>query len=230
MPTLKGIIFDLDGTLTLTQQYHFMAYAEVFKKHGVIYTESEDLQKYAGKGSKYTFPEVFAAHGRQVTEAELNTCMDEKKQIYDKILASVEIQTVPGIKDFLKKMKELGIKMIVATGNHYEAAELILERTGIRNYFEDLLTSKDVPKPKPAPDIFLLAAKKIGFKPEECIVFEDAINGIIAAKAGGIRSIGVETFLRSEELKNAGASFTIKNYNELTDHMLGIEPAKILKI
>ncbi len=219
LSSAKGLIFDLDGTLTLTQQFHAQAFAEVLKKNGLKYTEKDDL-RYAGKGSHCIFPEFFAEHGRTITEEQIADFSEQKKQAYDRIVNTAKIKSVPGIKSFLKKMQREGKLMIVATGNKLESVKIILEKTGLEKFFQGIgnpadrliITNKDVKKSKPAPDIFLKAASVLGLKPAECIVFEDSLNGIAAAKAGKIPAIGLATGLPEKELKKHGAKFVIKNY------------------
>jgi beta-phosphoglucomutase family hydrolase len=220
MTNIKGLIFDLDGTLTLSQQYHYQAFAKVFKKYGITYTKEEDKYEYAGKGSRCTFPEVFAKHGRKLTDEEIEKLSNEKKEVYDRIISKAKIKGVPGVKTFLERMKKHGRKMIVASGNKAESIDFILKKTKLRKYFDVFITNKDVKKSKPAPDIFLAAAKKLGLKPHECIVFEDAVNGIHAAKAGGIPCVALATGIRKKDLAAAGAKMVVTDYNSISDIML----------
>lgn len=219
MPTTKGLIFDLDGTLTLTQQFHAMAFSEVFKNHGVTYSAADDY-RYAGKGSHCIFPEFFKEHGITLNEKQVEDFSNEKKVIYDRILAEHQIEKVAGIDEFLTNMKNKGIRMIVASGNKLEAVQNILKRTNLWDFFDEIITNKDVKKSKPDPEIFLKAAEKLKLKPEECIVFEDAINGINAAKAGGMTCIALTTGNTATVLLTAGAAYAVKNYTEITDTML----------
>ena len=214
---IKGLIFDLDGTVTLTQQYHAEAYAKVLGEFGIIYTKEEDQQKYAGKGSDIIFPEVFKAHGIKVDAQTLETCKEEKKKYYDEIIATTEIETVDGIKEFLDKAQAENLKMIIATGNKLDSVKNILDKTGLHKFFEDICTNKDVKNPKPAPDLFLFAAEKLNLNPAECIVFEDALNGVAAAKAGGFKCIALSTGESVQNLQNAGADKVVSSYTEITD-------------
>lgn len=214
----KGYIFDLDGTLTLTQQLHHQAYAAVFEQYGLHYTREDD-QRFAGQGSKTIFPKFFAEHNKTITAEEIEKLAAQKKSIYDQIVEQSEIKTVPGIENFLKQAKGAGKKITVATGNKLEATEKILKKTNILEYFEQIVAQHEVKNQKPAPDIFLLAAKKIGIKPEECVVFEDGINGVIAAKAANIPCIGLSTGVSKDELLKAGALKAVNDYNELLNHL-----------
>lgn len=220
MTHLKGLIFDLDGTLTLTQALHFQTFAQIFKKFGVTYTQEEDILQYAGKGAELTFEGVFANRKVHATPEQITEAIAERRRLYDELIATTEIPVVNGVREFLARMKQAGMKMVVASGNRLEAIEVILKKTGIRDYFEAIVTSKDVSAPKPSPEIFLKAAEKLGLKPEECVVFEDAANGIQAAKGGHIPCIALTTGASKENLMAAGATLVVKDYTEITDDIL----------
>ncbi|MEK9132635.1 MAG: HAD hydrolase-like protein, partial [Patescibacteria group bacterium] len=107
---LKGVIFDMDGTITLTEQLHHKAFAEVFKEHGVAdYTFEEQITKYAGSGSKNIFAEVFKARGVAVSPEEIEKCAAKKKELYTKIVQEGEIAVVDGVKEFIKKIHDAGL-------------------------------------------------------------------------------------------------------------------------
>jgi len=210
----KGLIFDLDGTLTLTQNLHYQALHAVFEKYGIDYTQKEDQEKYSGKGSKYTCEQILKTSGKDSSATEIEKCAAAKKEAYDKIIEKSQINPVPGVGEFLKKARDAGIKLIVATGNKLEATRLLLDKAGIGAFFKDIVSQEAVKNQKPFPDIFLLAAEKMGFKPEECVVFEDAINGVTAAKAGKIPCVAITTGSPAEELIKAGAEMAVADYND----------------
>ncbi len=209
-----ALIFDLDGTLTLTQQLHHQAYSQIFKQHGIIYTEEDD-KKFAGQGSKIIFPAMFKKSGKNLTPQEIEKLTAQKKELYNHILENTAIKAAPGVEPFLESVKNYKISMAVATGNKLDATEKLLTKTNIRKYFKEIVSQKDVKNQKPAPDIFLEAAKRLGVSPENCIVFEDALNGIKAAKAAGMKAIAITTAFPKDELVKAGADTTIADYHEL---------------
>lgn len=220
MRSIQGLIFDLDGTIMLTQQFHFQAFAQVFANHGLEYTEHDDLYEYAGMGSACIFPKFFSDHGITLTDEQVKEYSEEKKALYMKILESNDIQLVPGVKDFLKRVTRDEYKICIASGNKLEAIEYLLDRTGIRDFFSIIVTNKDVNASKPAPDIFLVAAKKLSLEPTQCIVFEDAINGVEASEAAGMRCIGLATRIPEDELRAAGADYIVTSYDQITDGMI----------
>lgn len=218
MAQTKGIIFDMDGTITLTQHLHFQAFREVFKKYGIDFTKEDDM-KYAGSGGKITFTKVFGERG---VKGDVERCIEDKRKIYDALLQKEDIKLVPGIKEFCERIKAKGLKRIIATGNRKESTQYILRKTGLAEYFPDIVTISEVGRGKPFPDVFLKAAEKLVLKPEECVVLEDSPNGIEAAKAAGIRSIGLATGEVPEKLLSVGASAVVKDYFEITDKLLDI--------
>lgn len=215
MTTSRGLIFDLDGTLMLTQEFHYEAFHAVFEKHGMPYTIDDDMYKYAGMGSGSIFPAVFADHGVTLTKEEVEEMSSEKKELYWKIVHERPIELVRGVEGFLQRMHEAGYPMCIASGNKPEAIEYLLERTGIRYFFSRIVTNKDVARPKPHPDIFLKGAEVIGVEPGRCVVFEDAVNGVEAAGAAKIPCIALATRTPAEQLRNAGARLVISDYTKL---------------
>ena len=161
------------------------------------------------------FPFVFADHGITLTPEQIKQYSNEKKEIYMKILEDNEILPVPGVKEFLKKVTEGGYQICIASGNKPEAIDYLLERVGVRNFFDIIVTNKDAAKSKPAPDIFLAAAAKLGLSPSECVVFEDAVNGAAASESAGIRCIGLATRIPEKDLRAAGADYVVQSYDEL---------------
>lgn len=221
---LSCIIFDMDGTITLTEQLHFKAFSEVFCGHGINdFTFEEEQTKYAGSGSRNIFTKVFADRGVAISPEELEKCVAEKRELYKKIVQESEIPVVAGVKKFVERLEKGGIKKIIATGNSdLDAVRFILEKVGLLNFFPDILSISEVARGKPFPDVFIEAAKRMGCEKNECVVLEDAINGIEAAKAAGIRCIALATTTPAPDLLKAGADEVVKDYNEITDEMLNI--------
>lgn len=218
---LKGIIFDMDGTITLTESFHHRAFAEVFREHGIPYDFKDHMKRFAGAGSEVTFKTIFQEHGKALDPEEIKELQAKKKELYIKIVQEMEIPTVPGVAEFVQRIQVKGLKKIIATGNsNLDAVRFILKKVGLLEYFPDILSIKEVGRGKPFPDVFVEAAKRLGCATSECVVLEDAINGVQAAKAAGIRCIAFETTTKREELLKAGAEVVLKDYYKLTDEVL----------
>lgn len=217
---LKGVIFDLDGTITLTEAYHHRAFAEVFRRFGIEYTFEEHARRFAAAGAAITFGTIFKERGQNLSDAEMASMKEEKSKLYTKFIQENEVETVSGAAEFIKKIHEKGLRKIIATGNsHLEIVRIILQKVGLLEYFPDMVSVSEVAHGKPFPDVFLEAAKRIGCAPDECVVLEDSVNGVAAAKAGGIRCIAFETTAKRGDLIAAGAAIVLKDYTELTDQL-----------
>lgn len=222
MSMLKGFIFDMDGTITLaTEPLHFKAYAEVFRGYGIEYTLPEHLTKYAGAGAERIVTGVFQDRGKNFDVAEIEAAKQKKRDLYKKIIQEEPLPLVPGVKEFIKKVDGEKLKKIIATGNSDRSAvEFILKKVGLLEYFPDILLITEVSRGKPFPDVFLEAVRRLGLHCQECVVFEDSINGVTASKAAGISCIALETTTSKEELLSAGATKVVKDFTEVTDEML----------
>ena len=214
--TIKGLIFDLDGTVTLTQQFHAQSFGEVFKRHGLTFTPADDA-RFSGRGAHCTFPEFFLEHHITLTPEQIEQYCAEKNEVYSRIIKNAHIVAVPGVENFLRHQRNEGTKVAMATGNRLESAEILLGKVGLQEFFKIIVTDKDIKNAKPAPDIFLKAAEKLKLKPEECIVFEDAVNGVLAAKKANMRCIALITTTPKDSLLEAGADLLISSYDDLTD-------------
>lgn len=212
----------MDGTITLSENLHFQAFSTVFREHGVYnYTLDEEVRKYAGSGSKKIFESVFAERGITISPQEIELCVEKKRELYTKIVQESEIPVVRGVKEFVQRQHKEGKKMIIATGNsNKEAVHFILKKVGLDEYFPEIVSVSEVREGKPAPDVFLVAAERIGCVADECVVFEDAINGLVAAERAGMRCIALATTLSEEELWKYTNGPVIKDYTEITDTML----------
>ena len=136
---------------------------------------------------------------------------------YDKYCHEVPLK--PGAKEFLNYLKEQGIKVGIGTSNSYQLTKAALEAHGIMEDIDCILTSNEVPNGKPEPDIYLKTAERLGVQPQECLVFEDIPNGMLAAKAAGMKVCAVEDEFSVElrERKRALADYYITSFAEITE-------------
>jgi beta-phosphoglucomutase family hydrolase len=183
-----GYIFDLDGTLIDTMPLHFRAWCEVMKRAGFTGHLSEDLFYSLGGVPTRRVAEVFGEHYGFSLDADSVTAVKEK--LYLGLLPQVKV--IGPVVEFLRSVARTK-PCAIATGGAPEVAWPALEAAGLRSFFKIVITPRDVPpgRGKPAPDMFLLAAERMGVAPEECLVFEDAQPGILAARAAGMRVVQV---------------------------------------
>lgn len=186
---IKGAIFDLDGVLVSTDELHFAAWKELADREG-IYFDRAINERLRGVSRAESLKIVLEKSDKVYTESELSEMAEYKNGIYRKLLASLsESDVLPGVKNYLTYLKSKGVKTAVASSS--KNAVLILEKTGLLGEFAAVADGTEIKNSKPDPEVFLLAAKKLNLAPEECVVFEDAAAGVVAANSGGFTSCGL---------------------------------------
>ena len=147
---------------------------------------------------------------------------NRKEELYRELFRP-ELKTVEGTLDFLEESQRLGIKMAVATAAPIANMEFILDGLDLRKYFSVITTAADVKNGKPHPEGFLISAEKLGVKPQNCIVFEDAINGFEAANRAGMKSIGISTVNSIDDI------LELRGVVEAKEDFLNLNPQEIVE-
>lgn len=204
--SISHIIFDCDGVLVDSEPLSMRADVEILKRFGVELTEAEAHRRFVGRTFEAMLKEITAQRGTVFPDDLLT---DKNKRLAE--LYRSELQLVRGVRDALESIRNLGLTMSIASNSPKERVKLALQLTGLIGYFKDnIITFEDVPHGKPAPDVFLLAAKKAGVKAEDCIVVEDSITGVTAAVDAGCWTLGFtgtheDETRHGEKLKDIGA-------------------------
>ncbi|HEX2607688.1 MAG TPA: HAD family phosphatase [Flavisolibacter sp.] len=208
---VKAAIFDLDGTLVDNNAYHLQSWIQYLKRLNREISEEEYKANVNGRTNKDVVEYIYE---RKMDDAEAMTYAHEKEAIYRELYAS-DIKPVAGLIPLLQQLKEKGIRMAIATSGIQVNIDFMFEHIPIRDYFEVIVNSAHIKKGKPDPEIYLKAAELLNVKPEECLVFEDAVVGIRSGKAAGMKVIAVLTTHTADEL--AGADLLVKDFTELED-------------
>ncbi len=198
MPEIAAVIWDMDGVLADTAPHHLLAWRETFAKRGIKFTE-EDFMRGFGIRNDAIIRNVL---GEQTTPEEIEAIAREKEATFRRIIGK-DIKPLPGALDLLKALDENGIKMAIASSTVIENIHLIISSLGIEKYFEVIITGHDVTEGKPNPQVFLLAARRLGAEPKNCIVVEDAVAGVKAAKRAGMYCVAITSTHPREKLKEA---------------------------
>lgn len=209
---LKGLIFDMDGTLVDNLAYHFLAFEKYAKREGFTLLEPVSL-KINGMHSNDIFPlllgdEVVAKYG-------LDRLNREKEEVY-RDMYRPKIAPIAGLMELLRAAKKAGVKCAIGSSGCRENVEMIVEGLGIADLIDGSISGSDVTHGKPHPEIFTKAHELLGLKAEECVVVEDAVNGIVAGVAAGCKCIAVTTTASAETLSEAGASMCFADYSTVT--------------
>jgi beta-phosphoglucomutase len=184
---IKGFIFDLDGVLTDTAEYHFRAWQRLAHEEGLPFTRADNE---ALRGIPRRDSLLLILKGRAPSEARLQEMMQRKNGYYLEYIMEISpADLLPGARRLLEELRASGIK--TAIGSASQNAGEVIERLGIRTLLDAVSDGHSVERQKPAPDLFLHAAGQLGLQPSECVVVEDAAAGIQAALAGGFLTIGI---------------------------------------
>ncbi|GAG60880.1 unnamed protein product [marine sediment metagenome] len=184
---IKAVIFDLDGVITDTSEYHYRAWKRLADEEGIPFNR-DDNDKLRGVSRGECLKILL--NGKQVSAEQFQEMMDRKNEYYVELLKQMTSENIlPGAKEIVLELKKRGIKTAIASVS--KNTRTVLQGTGIENLFDTIVDGYSVKNTKPAPDLFLFAAKELGVKPEDCAVVEDAEAGIEAALAGNMLSIGI---------------------------------------
>ncbi|HEX2989514.1 MAG TPA: beta-phosphoglucomutase [Anaerolineales bacterium] len=185
--TIKGFIFDLDGVLTDTAEFHYRGWKRLADELGVSFTR-EDNEALRGIPRRESL--MLILRQRHYPEEQLQEMMERKNNYYLELIQTIRPDDLlPGARELLEEIRAAGLKS--ALGSASRNAPEVVERLGIAHLLDVIAHGGSVERQKPAPDLFLHAASQLGLTPDECIVVEDAAAGIEAAIAGGFHSVGL---------------------------------------
>lgn len=190
---IRGAIFDMDGLLFDTEMMYQQTWRELAEEMGVVLGEHfvNDISGTSGSHMCRVLEKHYGVSDGMTVRDECMRRMREKQK--------KPVPMKKGVHEILEYFRTHGIKLAVASSTEKEQIENNLTLAGIRDYFDEVVSGNEVAHGKPAPDVFLLAARKIGCQPEECYVFEDSFNGVRAGVAAGCRTIMIPDLLEATE-------------------------------
>ena len=206
----------MDGTLVDNLAYHFMAFDAYAKREGFTLVEPMSL-KFNGMHSDAIFTMIL--NKEIVAEYGLDRLNREKEEVY-RDMYRPHIKPIAGLIELLREAKKAGVKCAIGSSGCRENVEMIIEELGIADLIDGSISGSDVTHGKPHPEIFTKAHELLGLKAEECVVVEDAVNGILAGVAAGCKCIAVTTTSSAETLTEVGASMCFADYSTVTIEML----------
>ena len=205
---LRGAIFDLDGVIVNTVPLHFKAWKKLFEEYGKPFT----MEDYLGKVDGRPRLEGAAAILTELSSAELVRAGDQKQTYFANYLETEPIAVFQSTLKFLDELVACGVQLAVASSS--KNARRILQKINLLDKFAVDVSGSDLKRGKPDPEIFLLAAGKLGLEPKDCVVFEDAKSGVDAARAGGFFCVGIDRHDNAAALK--AADLIVKDLAETT--------------
>ena len=210
---IKAFIFDMDGVLVDSENLYKIIEKELFEEVGVQIDHQEHIA-YQGCSNPVMWGLIKQKHGLPHPLDDLVRITEEKVINYFNSLQVID--PMPGVLDLLHWLKSNGILLALASSSTIEVINIILDKTGLGQYFDELADSTEAGAGKPDPAIFLLAQKKLGIPKENCIVIEDSTNGIKAAQAAGMYCIAFNG-PGSEHQDQSAADWRISRFSEIIE-------------
>lgn len=206
---LQAAIFDLDGVIIDSSAFHFQAWQLLAQELGLAMTE-EAFRETFGLPNRLILPKWL---GRDLEETEMQQLSDRKEALFRQI-ARGQLQPLPGVMELIRALHERGFRLAIASSTPRENRDMIAADLGLWAYFPVILCGDDVRRGKPAPDVFLAAAERLGVPPPRCVVLEDAVGGVQAARAAGMKCLAITTTQPRERLGQADR--VVDSWEEVT--------------
>lgn len=186
MNKYSAVIFDMDGVISDTQSVYAEIESRLFAEYGVVMTPDEVTKKYAGWTSGDILRDAFPALSREQHDDIAHMRISRIQRALEE-----EVVAVPGTLEVIRELYAMHIRLAVASASRNTIIEHILTTLGVRDAFRALVSSQEVPRGKPFPDVFLKAARQLETPPASCIVIEDSVHGMEAAKRAGMYCVGL---------------------------------------
>lgn len=205
-------IFDWDGVVVDSSAAHEQAWARLAQEDGLVLQPGSFLRGF-GKRNEVIIPEI---HGWAHEPEAIRQLSLRKEAHYRELAAGGLIRLLPGVPAILTLFKAAGVACVVGTSTHRANLELAYAKFNLSTFFQGAITSEEVTRGKPDPEVFLKACALVGGDPARSVVFEDTLAGIAAAKAGGFRAIGLCTTNNPQLMATSGADALVDDCSQIT--------------
>lgn len=204
-----GALFDWDGVIIDSSSHHEESWERLAREEART-LPPDHFKKGFGRKNEVIIPKLL---GWTHEPAEIRRISLRKEALYREVVAERGLSALPGVRTWLERLRDAGVPCAIGSSTHRANIDLSLGLIGLAEFFSAIVTAEDVSHGKPDPEVFLTAAARIARPPERCVVFEDAHVGIAAARAGGMRVVGVATTHPAGEL--TAADLAVQRLDEL---------------
>jgi HAD superfamily hydrolase (TIGR01509 family) len=213
--SFDAVIFDMDGVLVDSEPLYMAVERQSFAHYGIALDEREQ-SRFVGTSQQQMWREIKVMYGLEVAIADL--IAEHQLQVL-RVLGHSSLEPMPGVMKLIEELKTHGIPCALASSSPRKLVECVLERIGLTGCFAPMICGDEVRLSKPEPEIFLLAAARLGVPPHRCLVIEDSRHGVAAAKAAGMQCIGLRN-PNSGEQSLEGADWRYDNHQQIVQHHL----------
>lgn len=185
---IKAVLFDFDGVIVKSEDVHRRTFIDLMTME---IPEERWFREFAGTGSRIIFKKLLDEKGE---EKDVNGLVEERRGMFEGYVENGKIPEMPGLTQFLDSLDASGIKSAIVSGGHRGYIERLIEMLGISKRFQYIVSADDIPYRKPDPEPFLIAAKELEVRPDECLVIEDSYSGCQAARAAGMKLVWMRPY------------------------------------
>ena len=183
----RAVLWDMDGTLIDSEEFHWIAWRDTMAREGITITRRQFLSSF-GQRNDSILPQWL---GTTASPERIDKIANAKEELYRQLIRKHGISPLPGVERWLRRLHNQGWLQAIASAAPRANVEAILEALSATQVFQGIVSAEDVERGKPDPEVYLLAASRVGVSPDRCIVVEDAAAGIEGARSAGMKSIGV---------------------------------------
>ena len=207
---IKAVLFDLDGTIIDTEKYYRLYWPKAFAKFGYTITDEQGLGMRS-LGSPYVEEYLQNIFGKKIETTDIK---NYARSLVDESVKINGLELKDGVVECLKYLKTQDVKIAIVTATAIERTEMYVKKAKLEEFFDDIISAKNVPRGKPAPDVYLTACEKLNVKPEETIAVEDSPNGVMSASRAGCNVVMVPDQTEADEKLKSHLFGSIRSLGE----------------
>ncbi len=210
---IKAVMFDLDGTIIDTEKYYRLYWPKAFAKFGYAVTDEQALGM---RSLGYPFVEEYVEK-ISVNKADLTEIKKYARSLVDESVKANGLELKDGVEDCLKFLKTKNVTIAIVTATAADRTKTYIKEANIEKYFDDIISAKNVPRGKPAPDVYITACEKLNVKPDETIAVEDSPNGVMSASSAGCNVVMVPDQTEADDELMKHLFWNIKSLRDFED-------------
>jgi beta-phosphoglucomutase len=190
IPMMKAVLFDFDGVVVQSEGLHRETFLEMLAPYGISVSVERWYRDFAGTGSRHIFETLVKENG---IKADVGALVERRKKIYEARVRAGALTETPGVRGFIALLRKKGVKTAIVSGSHSSNVAAALSALRLEGLFDVTVSGDDLKERKPDPAPYLLAAKKLGLRPSDCLAIEDSVSGCASARAAGMRLVVVRS-------------------------------------